>query len=90
MQKQTTQGQILPDYQHPEGDYRHTFSYHPMNVKIARAEGVYIYDEEGNRYFDVSGGPFSVNLRIGIITGLFDRKFEYRIRSVACLFDESV
>jgi hypothetical protein len=24
--------------------------------------------------------------RIGIITGLFDRKFEYRIRSVACLF----
>ena len=30
------------------------------------------------------------SLRIGIITGLFDRKFEYRIRSVACLFDESV
>ena len=29
-------------------------------------------------------------LRIGIITGLFDRKSEYRIRSVACLFDESV
>jgi hypothetical protein len=28
--------------------------------------------------------------RIGIITGLFDRKSEYRIRSVACLFDESV
>ncbi|MBT3834472.1 MAG: nucleotidyl transferase AbiEii/AbiGii toxin family protein [Gammaproteobacteria bacterium] len=28
--------------------------------------------------------------RIGSITGLFDRKSEYRIRSVACLFDESV
>mgnify|MGYP000214942765 FL=1 len=28
--------------------------------------------------------------RIGIITGLFDRKSEYRIRSVACLFYESV
>jgi|GEM_PF-6375355 hypothetical protein len=28
--------------------------------------------------------------RIGIITGLFDRKSKYRIRSVACLFDESV
>ena len=26
--------------------------------------------------------------RIGITTALFDRKFEYRIRSVACLFDE--
>ena len=28
--------------------------------------------------------------RIGIITGLFDRKSEYRIRPVACLFDERV
>ncbi len=28
--------------------------------------------------------------RIGIIIGLFDRKFEYRIRSVACLFYERV
>ena len=55
-------GQNLPDYQHAEGDYRHVFSYHPMNVPIARAEGVYIYDEGGNRYFDASGGPFSVNL----------------------------
>ena len=27
-----------------------------------------------------------LNWRIGIITGLFDRKSEYRIRSVACLF----
>jgi hypothetical protein len=28
--------------------------------------------------------------RIGIITGLFDRKSEYRMRSVACLFYERV
>jgi hypothetical protein len=28
--------------------------------------------------------------RIGIKTGLFDRKSEYRIRSVACLFYERV
>ena len=56
------QGQNLPDYQHPEGDYRHIFSYHPMNVEIARAEGVYIYDDKDNRYFDASGGPFAVNL----------------------------
>ena len=46
------QGQNLPDYQHPEGDYRHIFSYHPMNVQIARAEGVYIFDDQDNRYFD--------------------------------------
>ena len=37
-------GQNLPDYQRPEGDYRH------------------IFDEDDNRYFDASGGPFSVNL----------------------------
>ena len=61
-EKKSTQGLNLPDYQKIEGDYRHAFSYHPMNVKIARAEGVYIFDDEGNRYFDVSGGPFSVNL----------------------------
>ena len=56
------QGQNLPDYQNPDGDYRHIFSYHPMNVQIARAEGVYIYDDKDNRYFDASGGPFAVNL----------------------------
>ena len=28
--------------------------------------------------------------RIGVITGLFDRKSEYRTRSVACLFYERV
>ena len=50
------EGQNLPDYRHPEGDYRHIFSYHPMDVQIARAEGVYIYDDKDNRYFDASGG----------------------------------
>ena len=61
-EKKSTQGLNLPDYQKIEGDYRHIFSYHPMNVQIARAEGVYIFDEDDNRYFDASGGPFSVNL----------------------------
>ena len=46
----------------PDGDWRHAFSYHPMDVEIERAEGVYIYDREGNRYFDASGGPMAVNL----------------------------
>ena len=55
-------GQNLPDYQHPEGDFRHIFSYHPMDIQITRAEGIYIYDDKDNRYFDASGGPFAVNL----------------------------
>ena len=33
-----------------------------MNVQISRAEGVYIFDDQDNRYFDASGGPFAVNL----------------------------
>ncbi len=52
----------LPRTLRPEGDWHHAFSYHPMDVQIARAEGVHIYDRDGNRYFDVSGGPMAVNL----------------------------
>ena len=52
----------LPRTLRPEGDWHHAFSYHPMDVEIARAEGVHIYDRDGNRYFDVSGGPMAVNL----------------------------
>ena len=52
----------LPDTLHADGDWRHIFSYHPMGVQIDHAEGVFIYDGDGNRYFDVSGGPMAVNL----------------------------
>ena len=38
----------------------------------------------GSIYDEGKGVP--EDERIGIITGLFDRKSEYRIRSVACLF----
>jgi len=31
-----------------------------------------------------------IGKRIGIITGLFDRKSEYRTRTIACLFYESL
>ncbi|MCY3859715.1 MAG: aminotransferase class III-fold pyridoxal phosphate-dependent enzyme [Gammaproteobacteria bacterium] len=55
-------GHNLPDSLTPEGDWRHVFAYHPMNVEIERAEGVFIFDRDGNRYFDVSGGPMAVNL----------------------------
>ena len=33
-----------------------------MDVEIDHAEGVFIYDKDGNRYYDVSGGPMAVNL----------------------------
>ena len=48
--------------------------------------------KEQQQLFNVSLFPIPnlVALRIGIITGLFDRKSEYRIRSVACLFYERV
>jgi adenosylmethionine-8-amino-7-oxononanoate aminotransferase len=48
-----------------EGDWRNAFSHHPFNVEIARAEGVFIYDTLGRRYYDASGGPFAVNLGHG-------------------------
>ncbi|HEV2366261.1 MAG TPA: aspartate aminotransferase family protein [Caulobacteraceae bacterium] len=38
------------------------FSSHSLPVEIEHAEGVFIYDTDGNRYYDASGGPFAVNL----------------------------
>lgn len=52
----------LPEMLKPEGEWRNVFSYHPMEVELARAEGVYLYDDKGNRYIDASGGPMAVNL----------------------------
>ncbi len=48
-----------------EGPWEKAFSSHPFNVEIARAEGVFIYDTLGRRYYDASGGPFAVNLGHG-------------------------
>ena len=49
----------------PEGDWSHIFSYHPMDVEVQRAEGIYYYDVDGNRYIDASGGPFAFTLPHG-------------------------
>lgn len=49
----------------PEGDWATIFSYHPMDVELARAEGIYYYDTEGNRYIDASGGPMAFTLPQG-------------------------
>lgn len=51
-------------YAHPEG---HVF-YRKMahaRPKIARGEGVYLWDEDGKQYIDGSGGPLVVNVGHG-------------------------
>lgn len=48
-----------------EGVWAHAFNYHALDVEIERAEGVFIYDTEGNRYYDASGGPMAVNIGHG-------------------------
>ena len=58
----TALGHNLPESLQPHDDWRHVFSYHPMSVPIARAEGIYLYDDAGNQYIDASGGPMAVNL----------------------------
>lgn len=45
-----------------EGAWAYAFNYHAFNVEVERAEGVFIYDTAGNRYYDISGGPMAVNL----------------------------
>ncbi len=58
----TPTGSNLPDLIPPDGKWANTFSYHPLDVELARAEGIYLYDDAGNRYIDASGGPMAVNL----------------------------
>lgn len=51
-------------YAHPEG---HVF-YRKMDYarpKISHGEGIYLYDEDGKRYIDGSGGPLVVNVGHG-------------------------
>ena len=51
-------------YSHPQG---HVF-YRKMGharPKIARGEGIYLFDENGKRYIDGSGGPLVVNVGHG-------------------------
>jgi len=44
------------------GEWGRAFSYHALSAEVERAEGVFIYDTEGNRYYDMSGGPMAVNI----------------------------
>ncbi len=55
----------LPDALKAEGDWSSIFSYHPMEITLERAKGIYLYAEDGKRYIDASGGPMAVNLGHG-------------------------
>ena len=52
-------------YAHPTGHvfYRRATHPHPM---VERGDGVYLYDTEGRRYLDASGGSIVVNLGHGV------------------------
>ena len=52
----------LPAPLKPEGDWEHIFSYHPMDVELVKAEGIYYFDTDGNKYIDASGGPMAFTL----------------------------
>ncbi|MSP83801.1 MAG: aspartate aminotransferase family protein [Alphaproteobacteria bacterium] len=56
----------LPGMLEPGGEWRNVFSYHPMEVELARADGVYLYDDKGNRYIDASGGSEAVETAMKI------------------------
>ena len=51
--------------QHPQGHvfYRNMARAYPV---VERGEGVYLYDADGRRYLDASGGPLVVNIGHGV------------------------
>ena len=57
--------ETLPKLREPEGAWASIFSYHPFEPVLERAEGIYLYDKDGARYIDASGGPIAVNLGHG-------------------------
>ncbi|GAB4527679.1 MAG: aspartate aminotransferase family protein [Anaerolineae bacterium] len=55
----------MPDYCYPHG---HVF-YRRMNFPrpmVGRGEGVYLFDVDGRRYLDASGGPVLINVGHGV------------------------
>ena len=55
----------LPAFLKLDGPWSNVFSYHPSEVEIASAQGIYITDRNGASYIDASGGPMAVNLPHG-------------------------
>lgn len=43
--------------------WQHVISpFHPLDVQMEHAEGIYIFDTEGRRYIDVAGGPMATSV----------------------------
>ncbi|MGD2040009.1 MAG: aminotransferase class III-fold pyridoxal phosphate-dependent enzyme, partial [Anaerolineae bacterium] len=51
--------------QHPQGHVLYRKMAHDYPV-IERGEGIYLYDSQGRRYLDASGGPLVVNVGHGV------------------------
>ena len=45
--------------------WNNVFSYHPSGPLLDRAEGIYVYDIEGNKYIDVGAGARAVSVGHG-------------------------
>ena len=60
-----TPEKAIPNQRTDDGDWRHMFSYHAFAPVLERAEGIYLFDKEGNRYIDASGGPIAMNIAHG-------------------------
>ena len=63
--EQRTAAPPLPAPRHGGDPWNRVFSDHPFEPVLQRAEGVWLYDEDGKRYIDASGGPMAVNLGHG-------------------------
>src|SRR5256712_1094759 len=61
----TTPEKAIPHQRAAEGDWRHMFSYHAFAPVLERAEGIYLYDTDGNRYIDASEGRREMTIAKG-------------------------
>jgi adenosylmethionine-8-amino-7-oxononanoate aminotransferase len=52
-------------YREPQGIWGKIFSSHTFTPVLERAEGIYLYDTQGRRYIDVSGGPMAIGVPHG-------------------------
>ena len=52
-------------YRKAEGMWRNIFSSHAFEPILDRAEGIYLYDTDGRKYIDISGGPMAIGMAHG-------------------------
>ena len=50
-----------------EGPWSNVFSYHTMDIEVAKSEGIYFYDVNGNKYIDASGAVSYTHLTLPTI-----------------------